>query len=71
MNDTDRRLYLLDAMALIYQAFYAYRDRPLINSKGVNTSAVHGFANVLYKLLKEEKPSRTSCLRGSNLLVTA
>ncbi len=57
MNDTDRRLYLLDAMALIYQAFYAYRDRPLINSKGVNTSAVHGFANVLYKLLKEEKPS--------------
>ncbi|MEI6854118.1 MAG: DNA polymerase, partial [Bacteroidota bacterium] len=57
MNDSDRRLYLLDAMALIYQAFYAYRDRPLINSKGVNTSAVHGFANVLYKLLKEEKPS--------------
>jgi DNA polymerase I len=53
----DRKLYLLDAMALIYQAFYAYRDRPLINSKGVNTSAVHGFANVLYKLLKEEKPS--------------
>ncbi|MEI6123254.1 MAG: DNA polymerase I [Bacteroidota bacterium] len=53
----DKKLYLLDAMALIYQAFYAYRDRPLINSKGVNTSAVHGFANVLYKLLKEEKPS--------------
>ncbi len=54
---SDKKLYLLDAMALIYQAFYAYRDRPLINSKGVNTSAVHGFANVLYKLLKEEKPS--------------
>ena len=53
----DRKLFLLDAMALIYQAFYAYRDRPLINSKGVNTSAVHGFANVLYKLLKEEKPT--------------
>jgi len=54
---SEKKLYLLDAMALIYQAFYAYRDRPLINSKGVNTSAVHGFANVLYKLLKEEKPS--------------
>ena len=44
-------------MALIYQAFYAYKDRPLINSKGLNTSAIQGFANVLYKLLKEEKPS--------------
>jgi len=54
---SEKKLYLLDAMALIYQAFYAYRDRPLINSKGVNTSAVHGFANVLYKLLKEEKPT--------------
>jgi len=54
---SDKKLYLLDAMALIYQAFYAYRDRPLINSKGVNTSAVHGFANILYKLLKEEKPT--------------
>lgn len=55
--NSEKKLYLLDAMALIYQAFYAYRDRPLINSKGVNTSAVHGFANVLYKLLKEEKPT--------------
>ena len=54
---SEKKLYLLDAMALIYQAFYAYRDRPLINSKGVNTSAVYGFANILYKLLKEEKPS--------------
>jgi len=54
---SEKKLYLIDAMALIYQAFYAYRDRPLINSKGVNTSAVHGFANVLYKLLKEEKPT--------------
>ena len=44
-------------MALIYQAFYAYKERPLINSKGMNTSAVQGFANVLYKLLKEEKPT--------------
>jgi len=52
-----KKLFLLDGMALIYQAFYAYKERPLINSKGVNTSAVQGFANVLYKLLKEEKPT--------------
>lgn len=52
-----KKLFLLDGMALIYQAFYAYKERPLINSKGINTSAVQGFANVLYKLLKEEKPT--------------
>jgi DNA polymerase-1 len=52
-----KKLFLLDGMALIYQAFYAYKERPLINSKGMNTSAVQGFANVLYKLLKEEKPT--------------
>jgi DNA polymerase-1 len=52
-----KKLFLLDGMALVYQAFYAYKERPLINSKGMNTSAVQGFANVLYKLLKEEKPT--------------
>ncbi|MCK9611425.1 MAG: DNA polymerase I [Bacteroidales bacterium] len=54
---SEKKLYLIDAMALMYQAFYAYKDRPLINSKGINTSAVYGFANILYKLLKEEKPT--------------
>jgi len=52
-----KKLFLLDGMALVYQAFYAYKERPLINSKGLNTSAIQGFANVLYKLLKEEKPT--------------
>lgn len=52
-----KKLFLLDGMALIYQAFYAYKERPLINSRGMNTSAIQGFANVLYKLLKEEKPT--------------
>ena len=54
---TDKKLYLLDAMALIYRAFYALNKNPRINSKGVNTSAAMGFANTLYDLLKTEKPS--------------
>ncbi|MEI8204751.1 MAG: DNA polymerase I [Bacteroidota bacterium] len=51
------RLFLLDAMALIYRAFYALNKNPRINSKGLNTSAVMGFANTLYDIIKNEKPS--------------
>jgi len=52
-----KKLYLLDAMALIYRAFYALNKNPIINSKGLNTSAILGFANSLYDLVKNEKPS--------------
>lgn len=51
----EKRLYLLDAFALIYRAFFGFGSRPLINSKGMNTAAAHGFTNVLYGLLSEEK----------------
>ncbi len=52
-----KRLYLLDAMALIYRAYFALNRNPRINSKGLNTSAILGFANSLYDILKNEKPS--------------
>lgn len=52
-----KKLFLLDAFALIFRAHYAFIKRPLINSKGVNTSAVTGFVNVLWDLLQKEKPS--------------
>ncbi len=52
-----KRLFLLDAMALIFRAFYALNKTPRINSKGLNTSAIIGFANSLYDILKNEKPS--------------
>lgn len=52
-----KRLFLLDAMALIYRAYFALNKNPRINSKGVNTSAMLGFANVLYDLLRSEKPT--------------
>ena len=52
----DNRLFLLDAMALIYRAYFALNKNPRINSKGLNTSAILGFANTLYDILKNEKP---------------
>ncbi len=65
----DKRLFLLDAFALIYRAYFAFAgnrtDRDgnrvsgytMINSKGLNTSAVFGFTNTLLELLKKEKPT--------------
>lgn len=57
MESNQKRLFLLDAYALIYRAFFALNKNPRINSKGVNTSAVMGFLNTLYEILKNEKPS--------------
>lgn len=53
----DKRLFLLDGMALIYRAFFAFSQNPRITSKGLNTSAVYGFANTLLDLLNKEKPT--------------
>jgi DNA polymerase I len=51
-----RKLFLIDAYALIYRSYFAFIRSPRINSKGVNTSAVYGFANTLIQLLESEKP---------------
>ncbi len=50
------KLYLLDAYALIYRAYYALIRTPRINSKGENTSAIFGFVNTLEDVLRKEKP---------------
>lgn len=52
-----KKLFLLDAMALIYRAYFALSKNPSINSKGQNTSAVLGFANTLYDILKNQNPT--------------
>ena len=57
MNQPDKKLFLLDAYALIYRAFFALSKRPAVNSKGLNTSAVMGFLNTLYDVLRNEKPT--------------
>ena len=54
---TDKRLFLLDGHALVYRAHFAFINRPLINSKGVNTSAMHGFTRTLWDLIKNQEPT--------------
>lgn len=51
------KLFLLDAYALIYRAYYAFIKNPRINSKGLNTSAVMGFVNTLNEILTKENPT--------------
>ena len=55
--ESDNKLFLLDAYALIYRAYYAFIKNPRINSKGFNTSAILGFVNTLEEVLKKENPS--------------
>jgi len=53
----ENTLFLLDAYALAYRAYYAFIKNPRINSKGLNTSAVFGFTNTLLELMAKENPS--------------
>ena len=55
--ESDNKLFLLDAYALIYRAYYAFIKNPRINSKGFNTSAILGFVNTLEEVLKKENPT--------------
>lgn len=52
-----KKLFLLDAFALIYRAYFAFANAPRINSAGLNTSAVFGFTNTLLELLRKEQPT--------------
>lgn len=54
---SDKKLFLLDAFALIYRAYFAFAKNPRINSKGQNTSAAFGFTNVLIDIIKKEQPT--------------
>jgi DNA polymerase I len=55
--DIPKKLFLLDAYALIYRAYFAFAKNPRVNSKGQNTSAAFGFTNVLIDVIKNEKPT--------------
>lgn len=52
-----KRLFLLDGHALVYRAHFAFITRPLINSKGLNTSAINGFTRTLWDLIRTEQPT--------------
>jgi DNA polymerase I len=54
------RLFLIDGMAVAYRAYFAFISRPLINSKGMNTSAIFGFTAALDKILVDERPEHVA-----------
>ncbi|XCI74990.1 MAG: DNA polymerase I [Flavobacteriales bacterium] len=71
MNSSqDKRLFLLDAYALIFRGYYAFIKNPRINSKGLHTSAIMGFINSLLNVLRLEKPTHMAVvfdIWGENL----
>ena len=54
---SEKKLFLLDGHALVYRAHYAFINRPLINSKGINTSAITGFVRFLWDVIRNQSPS--------------
>ena len=52
-----KKLFLLDGMALVYRAHFAFVSRPILTSKGLNTSALYGFTQTLLDILKNQQPS--------------
>ena len=56
-SSLQKKIFLLDAMALIYRAHFAFIKNPRINTKGMNTSAVLGFTNTLVEIIKKEAPT--------------
>ena len=54
---SEKKLFLLDGHALVYRAHFAFITRPLINSKGLNTSAITGFVRSLWDIMKNQKPT--------------
>ena len=53
----NKKLFLLDAYALIYRSYFAFANNPRISSKGLNTSAIFGFTNTLLEIIKKEQPT--------------
>lgn len=56
-SPSERKLFLVDAYALVFRSYYAFIKNPRINSKGLNTSAIFGFTNALLEVIRKEKPS--------------
>jgi DNA polymerase-1 len=60
------KLFLIDGMAIAYRSYFAFIQRPLINSKGQNTSAIYGFVTFLNKILEEENPDYIAVVFDTN-----
>jgi len=61
----DKKLFLLDAFALIYRAYYAFIKNPRLNSKGENVSAAFGFTNAMLDIIRREKPTHIAVVFDS------
>ena len=61
------KIYLIDGHGLIYRAYYAFFKRPLITTKGENTSAIFGFMRMILRLLKDENPRYMLCVFDSRV----
>ncbi len=57
MSDQSKKLFLLDAYALIFRSYYAFIRNPRVTSKGMNTSAIFGFLLTLREVLQKQKPT--------------
>ena len=66
MDIEQKKLFLLDAMALIYRAFYALNKNPRVNAKGLNTSAILGFTNSLWSVITSENPTHIAVASDSH-----
>jgi DNA polymerase-1 len=60
-----KKIFLLDAFALIFRAYYAFINNPRISSKGLNTSAIFGFANSLLDVIKKQNPTHIAVVFDS------
>src|SRR5438876_6559543 len=56
----EKKLFLLDGMALVYRAHFAFANRPVFTAKGVNTSALFGFTQTLLEILKNQQPTHVA-----------
>ena len=56
-GDGSRRLFLIDGMPIVYQAYFVFLSNPRLTSRGVNTSAAFGYTNSLVKIIEEEQPT--------------
>ncbi|HNR28062.1 MAG TPA: DNA polymerase I [Bacteroidales bacterium] len=52
-----KRIFMIDGHALLYRAYFAFLNRPMVNTKGVDTSAIYGFCRSLFDIILKEKPS--------------
>ena len=59
---SQKKLFLLDGMALVYRAFFAFSQNPRIASNGLNTSAMFGFVNTLLDVIRNQNPTHLACV---------